>query len=61
MLFRAMIDAKTFLGRPIKFKNICKIYPPSINDVLDDENYPVYRKLFLSSQEDLEDEAAENK
>ena len=56
-----MIDARCFLARPIKFKNICKIYPPKIKDVLDDENYPVYRKLFLSSQEDLEDEYAENR
>lgn len=56
-----MIDARTFLRRPVNFNNICKIYPPSINEILDTENYLVYKKLFLSSQEDLEDEWAEQR
>ena len=56
-----MIDPKAFLCRPINFQGICKIYPPTINQILDEENYPVYRKLFLSSQEDLEDEWTEAK
>ena len=56
-----MIDAYSFLGRPIQFEDICKIYPPKIKDILDEQNYSVYRKLFLSSQEDIEDEYAEQK
>jgi hypothetical protein len=31
-----MIDAYAFLGRPIPFQNICKVYPPKIQEVLDD-------------------------
>lgn len=56
-----MIDPHAFLARPFDFQGICKIYPPRINDVLDEKDYPVYKKLFLSSQEDVEDEYAELK
>lgn len=54
-----MIDPNFFLGYPVNFQNICKVYPPKIKDILNEKNYPVYRKLFLSSQEDIEDEYAE--
>ena len=56
-----MIDSNAFLGLPIKFKSICKIYPPKIQEILTEENYPVYRKIFLMTQEDIEDEFVENK
>lgn len=56
-----MIDPNAFLGNPIEFKNICKIYPPKVNDILQNKNYPIYKKLFLSSQEDIEDEYVEKK
>ena len=32
-----------------------------VEEILTEENYPVYRKLFLITQEDIEDEFAENK
>ena len=44
-----------FLKLPIKFQNICKIYPPSVNDVLTIDNYTYYHNLFTISQEDIED------
>lgn len=56
-----MIDANSFLGLPTWFGTICQIYPPKIKDVLNERNYPVYKKIFLSSQEDIEDEYAEQK
>ena len=56
-----MIDPYAFLALPIDFGNICKIYPPKIQDVLVERNYPVYKKLLLSSQEDIEDEYTEQK
>ena len=56
-----MIDPYAFLGRPIPFKDICKVYPPKIQEVLDEQNYPVYKKLFMSSQEDIEDDYAEQR
>jgi len=54
-----MIDSNAFLGLPFPFKGICKVYPPKISDILTEQNYPVYRKLFLNTQEDIEDEYAE--
>lgn len=54
-----MINANFLLGKPQSFQDICKVYPPKINDILLDNNYNVYRKLLLSSQEDIEDEFAE--
>ena len=56
-----MIDPNFFLGYPVPFKNICKVYPPKIKDILNNQNYPVYKKLFLSCQEDIEDEYTELK
>ena len=54
-----MIDPYAFIARPFDFQGLCKIYPPKINDILDEKDYPVYKKLFLSSQEDIEDEYTE--
>lgn len=56
-----MIDPSFFLGYPVPFLNICSVYPPKVKDILNEKNYPVYRKLFLSSQEDIEDEYTELK
>lgn len=54
-----MIDSNFFLGYPSQFQDICKVYPPKIKDIINEKNYPVYKKLFLSSQEDIEDEYTE--
>ena len=56
-----MIDSYSFLSIPFQFQNVCKIYPPKIREILSESNYPVYKKLFFSSQEDIEDEFAEQK
>lgn len=56
-----MIDSYSFLSIPFQFQNVCKIYPPKIKEILSESNYPVYKKLFLSSQEDIEDEFTEQK
>ena len=55
-----MINSHFFLGIPETFQNICWIYPPKIKDILEEKDYSVYRKLFLSSQEDIEDEYADS-
>jgi hypothetical protein len=54
-----MINSNFFLGLPVPYKEICNVYPPKVNDILNEKDYPVYRKLLLSSQEDIEDEFAE--
>ena len=56
-----MIDPNFFLGYPVPFKDICKVYPPKVKDILNNKDYPVYKKLFLSCQEDIEDEYVEAK
>ena len=56
-----MIDPNFFLGYPVPFKDICKVYPPKVKDILNNKDYPVYKKLFLSCQEDIEDEYIETK
>ena len=56
-----MINPNFLLGHPVQFNTLCKIYPPKIGEILDNINYPVYKKLLLSSQEDIEDEWVEQK
>ena len=56
-----MIDASFFLGYSLPFGNICEVYPPKIKDIINNKNYPVYKKLFFISQEDIEDEFVEQK
>ena len=58
---QVMINPYSFLGLPTPFEDICQIYPPKIKDILSEKNYPVYKKIFLSSQEDIEDEFTEKK
>lgn len=50
----------SFLKLPINFSNICKVYPPSINDIYNEENYYFYHSIFTISQEDIEDSYVEN-
>ena len=51
-----MINEKVFLKFPLGFKNKCKIYPPSVNEVIQEEKFSLYRKLLTISQEEIEDE-----
>lgn len=54
-----MINEKVFLGIPLSFEKDIKVYPPTIKDVIGNENFGFYRKLLLQSQEDIEDEIEE--
>ena len=47
-----MIEA--FLGLPQKFKNLCTIYPPTVNDMLREETKGIVNILTIS-QEEIED------
>lgn len=44
------------INEPVKFRNICKVYSPTIKEILTEDNFPVYRKLLTLSQEEIEDE-----
>ena len=50
-----MIDERIFLGYPIDFKDICQIYPPTVNDVVGNKDFLIYQSLFTMTQEELED------
>ena len=48
-----MINDKVFLGFPIDFENICKIYPPTVNEVVGNDDFVVYQALLTITQEEL--------
>lgn len=50
-----MIDPAVFLKRPIHFQSICTIYPPSVQDIVDNPRSIQLFKLLTYSQEDVED------
>lgn len=51
-----MINANFFLGEPVLFKNICEVYSPKIKEIIKNNNFPIYKKLLMESQEDIEDD-----
>jgi hypothetical protein len=56
-----MIDAITFIGAPRDFGGICKIYPPSVSEVIANPRYNTYLRLLTISQEELDEETSKNK
>ena len=50
-----MINDKVFLGFPIDFKDVCQIYPPTVNDVVGNKDFTAYQALFTITQEDLDE------
>lgn len=53
-----MLDPKVFLKLPLNFKNKFYIYPPSMKEVIGNDEFGMYQKVFTMSQEELEDEFA---
>ena len=49
-----MIDERILLGFPIDFKDICQIYPPTVNDVVGNKDFMIYQSLFTMTQEELD-------
>ena len=50
-----MINGNIFLGLPIDYGDLCKIYPPTVKEVLGLENFGLYRATLTMSQEEIED------
>ena len=50
-----MIDEKVFLGFPLNFKDVCKIYPPKVKDVCGDSDFAYCQTMLEITQEELED------
>ena len=55
-----MIDERIFLGYPIDFKDICQIYPPTVNDVVGNKEFSIYQSLLTMSQDDLDEAYGQN-
>lgn len=53
-----MTDLRFFLGYPVDFKGICKVYPPTVEDVVSKQEFNIYQGLLTMSQEDIEDQMA---
>lgn len=51
-----MTNLSFFLGYPVNFQNICKIYPPTVEDVVSKEEFNIYQGLITMTQEDIEDQ-----
>lgn len=51
-----MLDTRTFLALPHNFKNKFNIYPPLVKQVIGNDYFGIYQKIFTMSQEELEDE-----
>ena len=56
-----MINTKVFLNLPLIFKEKVKIYPPTVYDVVKDNNYYKYLQVLTFSQEEIEDLIMEDK
>lgn len=54
-----MLDPRIFLKLPLNFQNKFYIYPPSIKEVIDNNEFGMYQKIFTMSQEEIEDEFVE--
>lgn len=54
-----MKKATFFLGEPVLFKNICYIYPPTVNDVITNKRYSQFIQTLTLTQEDIWDMMAE--
>lgn len=48
-----------FLGKPAQFKPGVSIYPPTVQQVVTNDNYGIYSRLLTYSQEEIEDEFIE--
>ena len=50
-----MIDGRVFLALPLKFQQICTIYPPTVQQVLEDDQYLTGYRLLTYTKDDIED------
>ena len=51
-----MIKECVFLGLPFEYKNLCKIYPPTVGEMIGNSKAKIYQSLLTITQEDIEDQ-----
>lgn len=56
-----MIDPAIFICEPIRFGRVCKVYPPTVKEVITNPNYHIFQRLLTITQEDIHDENKKNK
>ena len=51
-----MKDIKTnvFLGYPIELENVCKVYPPTVKQIIENDLFAMYRELIVIDQAKLD-------
>lgn len=54
-----MINEQVFINAPLNFEKGVKIYPPTVKEVITQSYFSNFRKLLMSSQEDIEDDIEE--
>ena len=50
-----MIDARVFLHQPVNFNQICNLYPPTVNDIVNQPQLFQAEQLLTQTAEDIED------
>jgi hypothetical protein len=50
-----MIKENFFLGAPVVFKAGVSIYPPSVQEVVCNPKYSIFKQILSYSQEEIED------
>ena len=55
-----MINEKFFLGLPQEFHNKCKIYSPTIKEIIVNDNFTKFKAILTISQEEIEDDFVKN-
>ena len=56
-----MIKAETIINEPFKFKKTCKIYPPTVREMIHDNRGFTYSNLLTQRAEDIYDIFAEDR
>lgn len=56
-----MINEKIFLRVPLKFEDICKIYIPSVREVIEEDDFDLFKTLLCITKEEIEDAYTEQK
>lgn len=55
-----MNNPQFFIKCPVEFQRLCLIYPPSVEEVLNNSQFSTYLKLLTITQEEIEDQYVEN-
>lgn len=55
-----MINENFLLKLPVPFKDVCEIYPPTVNEVIGLKDFNIYRASLTLSQEEIEDAYVED-